>query len=333
MKKRLIIIGVCLAASFAAYASVIARAQSGDTLQCSFPNVENDSIYNNFIKKGIQLTYSRKRDADYYAVVENKTDTSADLSIHRKGTEWHVASIAYSIIAGDSIKSNGIWSWYNENNRVLYQETYDIGRLQVIEQFEYDDSDVLLFSKIFERKKRNSKYKIFFSRVKVFYPYGNTAVEATLPDERTMNDSRGIMRVRPTSAVCYDEGGKEIIYNNTKILQKALQTYIQKNFRCPRVENALEVNASFDVILKTDSEGKVRIIHAFDDVIYHYTITPTNQLPTGEMEKKIKPALKTYIREELPSAEINCKPATIGKTPIETIQYLTLTIRIKTKVF
>ena len=321
-------------AGVSAYASAIARSHHGDTLQCCFLNVENDSIYNNFIKQGIKLSYSRKGDADYYAVIGNKTDVSAELSIHKKGTDWHVASVVYYITDSDSIKRNGIWSWYDDNNRILYHETYERGRLQSIEQFEYDTNGGLLFSKIFERKKRNSKYKIFFSQVRVYYPSGNTAVLATLPAERTMNDSKGIMRVRPTSTVCYDESGKEIIYNNTKKLQKAVQTYIQKNFRCPRVENALEVNASFDVILKTNTEGGVRIIDAFDDVIYHYTVTQTNQLPIGEMEKKIKPVLKTYIREELPSAEMKCKPATTGKkTPIETIQYLTITIRIKTKVF
>ena len=333
MKRLSFLLCFAVLAGVSAYASVIARSQDGDTLQCHFLNIENDSIFNNFLKKGINLSFSRKGESDYYAVVGNKTDTSAELSIHKKGTDWHIASIAYLITASDSIKRNGVWSWYDENNRLLYKETYDGGNSLTLEQFEYNTNGELLFSKFFERKKKNNKNKIFFTHVKAFYPSGSLAVDATLPAERTMNDSRGIMKVRPASTVCYDESGKEIIYSNTKQLQKAIQTYIQKNFRCPIVGNAVEVNASCDAILKTNSEGKVQVIAAFDNIIYHYVIVEENQLPLGELEKKVNPALQEYLRNELPSAEIKCKPATIDKTPIETIQYLTLTIRIKTKVF
>ena len=167
-------------------------------------------------------------------------------------------------------------------------------------------------------------------KIYVYYPSGQTQAIAVIPKDRTKNDSRGVMTVNPTEVVYFDTKGNEIQFGNVKGIQNKVEKYIQKNFKCPKMENAWGATASFDVIVQTDITGKIHLVYASDDVFYHYTIV--DQPADGEFKSKITPALQTFIRDEFPSMELAGKPVTIDKKPVEAILYLTVTIRIKSQM-
>ena len=326
--KRLLLSLVLLLSVVTARGSVISRSNVGDTLQCEITFNKEGSFYNDFILKGKRLQFTRKGEADYYAVIDSRNDSTSVVSVYERASRWHVATGNY--LATDSLQRHGVWEWFGENGQKLFLERYQAGYLYAIEAFVYDPEGRLKYSNYYSRRKKGQKNVIRLDKVYVYYPSGQTQAVASIPMERIKNNSRGDITVNPTEVVYYDTDGNEIQFGNVKGIRNMVEKYIQKNFQCPRMENAWAATASFDVIVRTDITGKIHLVHASDDVFYHYTMM--DHPADGEFKSKITPALQAFIHDELPSMELAGKPVTVAKKPVEAVLYFTVTIRIKTQI-
>lgn len=326
--KKLLLSLMLLLPVMAVSGSVISRSNVGDTVQCEISSKKDGSFYDDFILKGKRLQFTRIGEEDYYAVIDSRNDSISVVSIYERASHRHVATGDYLLT--DSLKRHGVWKWFGENEQMLFLEQYQAGYMYAVESFVYDPEGGLMYSNYYSRRKKGQKNAIRLDKVYIYYPSGQTQAIASIPKERTKNNSRGGLTVNPTAVVYYDTNGNEIQFGNAKGVQNMVTKYIQKNFQCPRMENAWVATASFDVIVRTDITGKIHLVHASDDVFYHYTMM--DYPASGELKSKITPALQAFIHNELPSMELAGKPVTVAKKTVEAVLYLTITIRIKTQI-
>lgn len=313
--------------SIGAHASVFTRAEAGDTLWCEM-TYKGDSLYDNFVYKGRGFSFSRKA-APYYTIVMSKDDSLAVLSLCRTDDHLHIADITYQIYDRDSLFRHGIWQWYDDAGITVYQEHYDHNKYIAVEQFVYDLADSYVLGNYYTHGRYNGKTTTRFDHMNIYSPSGHRIAIAHYPRERVKNNSRGAMALQPSTAKYFDESGNVIQYTNTQQVEKAVQRYIQRNFKSPKVENSFVAQAAFDVIVKTEKDGKITILYGDSESI-HYLYTKMEGEAQGEFQTKMIPHLKDYLANKLPAQQLQAKPVLLDKQPTESLLYFTVIIILNT---
>lgn len=316
------------------HAGVVADAHIGDTLQCPM-RYKGHSLYDDFLHSGRGITFVRKQStiAPFYAIIREKNDSVALMTLNIRGAggvDRRVAEISYLITTPDTIKRFGTWDWYDENGSLIYRESYAHDKQQGIEKYIHDTINHVTIGEYYMvLRKPNGRSTIRHNQTNVYSLAGYLTAVGHIPSERTQNNSRGVKTLTPSTAIYMDEQGNRINYDNTKQVEQAVQKFIQKNFKSPKVENSFVAEAAFDVIVKTEKDGKITVLYADSENIY-YIYTMLSGPAHGEFNAKMIPHLKNYLTNDLPSLQLKGKPVLSDKQPVESILYFTVKIVLNT---
>ena len=252
-------------------------------------------------------------------------------SLYKKNNHTLITKGAYITTTDGRILRSGIWEWYDDREQLAYLETYVDNQLQTKEKRLYDERRLLEARTMYEfytDKSFNNKSPF---RFKILSPSGELKTMVQVPRERVKNNSGGVLVVRPTTSV-YLNGGEEVQLGNEQKIKKAVQRFVQKDYDCPRLKNAMTASYSFDVMVRTDTDGNIFFIMADTQYTYIDFVASDMTAAHNEWRNFVLPKLKQYLENELPSRQTKGAPAIVGKTPVEAYLYLTITINLKTSI-
>lgn len=335
--KKLFLFLMLLLPVTTVWGNVISQANIGDTLACFMVNKDGNVHFEDCIQKGMPIQVvpngENAKHAIHFLRIDDKNDSILKCTIFQKEPYIHVASGMYHIMIDGKVYKHGIWTWYDANEKPIYQEIFDNGELQSKELFYYDRKGQLLVRRFYRYIKEEKKldgtpiYTLNLKQFDIINPSGRIKTTVTQPRNRVKRNSRGVPDVQLTESVYYDEEGNVVKLENEQKVKKSVQKYIQKNHKCPAL-SAVRADFSFDVMVKIDQEGNIRFIDTDTQCTYLDIVTQDEISAQNEWRIKVFPELKKYLENELLAQQMKCSPITVGKSSVEVILYFTVTIRI-----
>lgn len=258
-----------------------------------------------------------------YAVVEEKNDSLCTLRVMHKKTdlepkEWHLATIMLNPHTGSY---EGDWKWYNWKHQLLNEEHF---RHNAIERCEsYWKKEHWTWCDYYEYRKSDVRDTIasrYTHRSDLFSPSGTKFAQTAYPKTRFGRTPKGTYDFMPTGVTYFDAEGNTISYENTEQVAKAVQQYIEKNFKQAKL-SSIGARAAFDVVAKVDADGKITNVVANTGDVYLRC-----DKKFMDRRKDMVYTLKNYLTDELPKASIQAKPVRLDKQATECILLFTVVI-------